>query len=898
MSASNFGVMVWGALLGALLISPGAGRASPGEVAPNASDEDLSAAPFLAAPPELIELVPAEVPAETVFPDEDVIVVLVLEVDETGSVREVALEQGFGAPFDEAATAAARQFEFAPGILNTGEAVPVTVTFRMLIPPPPPQPASYVGRLVERGTRNPLGDVPVAARLPRLSEEEHEEHEEDAPESELPPAAFETVAETVTDADGRFELALMPGRVWLVALPPAHERLEIALDLEPGERLEESFFLQRTGEAFEVVVRAARVRREVTRQVISRDVVTQVPGTQGDTIKVVFNFPGVARDSFGAGTLVLRGASPGDSLVFLEGLEIPLIYHFGGLRSTFNNYFLEAVEFVPGNFAVDYGRATGGIIDVRVRDPASDMFRGAVDLNVYDAGFALEGPLSDEWSMGGAFHRSYIDALLPLVLPDDVPLSFDVAPRYYDYQFLTTWQPRRDDGTPTGQRARLVWFGSLDKVELLFDSPRNDPKLRGRVDGRIMFHNALLQYGSDVTPWLRQESQLSFGFNQISATIGADFFFDLDFFVYAARSAWTARALPWLALRLGADIVLTDFSISLAAPSPPREGENSVPVATQGTIGATRSSLFSDPALFLDMLIEPTPRLSLIPGVRVDYWSLIDAWAVDPRLSGRYQLFEATALKAGVGLYQQPPTPDEADSAFGTPTLLPQRSVQASLGVEQRIIDGLEIEVTGFYKWIDRVIVRNPDPAARQDLSADTYTNDGTGRIFGLEVLLRASFGSFERGFTGWLAYTFQRSYRTDAPGLSERLFDFDQPHILTALGTYRIGWGVSVGARFRFVSGNPSTPVLGAIYDAGTDTYVPLYGRSNSTRLAHFHALDVRIDKVWTFERWKLELYLDVQNIYNNANQEGWSYSYDYSQRARLTGLPILPILGIRGEW
>ena len=109
-----------------------------------------------------------------------------------------------------------------------------------------------------------------------------------------------------------------------------------------------------------------------------------------------------ARPPFTGGNLVLRGASPGDSQVLLEDQEIPILYHFGGLRSTFNPRFLEAVEFVPGNFSADYGRATGGIVNVRVRDPARDELRGDATVSVYDAGFAVEGPLSQTWSLGGA----------------------------------------------------------------------------------------------------------------------------------------------------------------------------------------------------------------------------------------------------------------------------------------------------------------------------------------------------------------------------------------------------------------------------------------------------------------------------------------------------------------
>jgi hypothetical protein len=87
-------------------------------------------------------------------------------------------------------------------------------------------------------------------------------------------------------------------------------------------------------------------------------------------------------------------------------------------------------------------------------------------------------------------------------------------------------------------------------------------------------------------------------------------------------------------------------------------------------------------------------------------------------------------------------------------------------------------------------------------------------------------------------------------------------------------------------------------VVDANSGAYVPLYGAVNSERLPPFNQLDLRVDRTWTYQTWKLGLYLDVQNVYNRGNVEGYSYSYDYSQRSPLTGLPILPILGLNAEW
>jgi len=832
-------------------------------------------APTLEKPPKLIDLVPADIPEGTDFPSPEVQVLLEIEVDATGKVSQVRVAEGPGEPFNTAALEAAKKFTFEPALLSTGETVPVTINFRMKItapkkiepepePEPVPDPVIYTGTLIERGTRKPLTGVEIQAL-----------------------SSGETIATTATDDQGRFSLKVPATNFTLTALPPGHERLEAEVEAQPGEEREETFYLEESGGIFETVVRAEAVRREVTRQVIPKEVVEKVAGTSGDVLKVVQNLPGAGRSSFGGGALILRGASPGDSRVFLEGQEIPLLYHFFGIRSTFNSAFLEAVEYVPGNFAPDFGRATGGIVEVKVRDPATDMFRGNVDLNVYDAGFVLEGPLSDSWSIGGAFHRSWVDTFVSAVIPDDANVSFNTAPRYYDYQFIASYNPN------PGHKLRLFAYGSMDKVIVLFDRPASDPAIRGEISARIMFHNLQAIYSSRLAPFLTQETSLLLGLQEFKTELGPEFFFNLNILRLAFRTAWTWEALDWLRVRAGMDIRLDNASIDLISPLRPVEGEDLPPTSTQNRYASEEQTSLYEPAVFAELEMNPLENLIVLPGVRVDYYRENQRWTVDPRLTVRYRLMEGTVLKGGVGYFQQPPTADQTDDALGNPDLYNLRSSHTSLGVEQVIVEGIDVQLAGFYKWLDRLVIRNP--AFFSDPQATPYLSGGTGRILGLELLIRARVGEW---FSGWLAYTFQRSYRKDGPGTKERLFDFDQPHILTAVGTFELGSGWSAGFRFRLVSGNPFTPVIGSIYDAASDTYVPVFGETNSGRLGTFHQLDLRVDKLWTFETWRLGVYLDVQNVYLRENPEGYSYSYDYSNRQPISGIPILPILGVKGEW
>jgi outer membrane receptor protein involved in Fe transport len=196
------------------------------------------------------------------------------------------------------------------------------------------------------------------------------------------------------------------------------------------------------------------------------------------------------------------------------------------------------------------------------------------------------------------------------------------------------------------------------------------------------------------------------------------------------------------------------------------------------------------------------------------------------------------------------------------------------------------VGVEGFYKrLIDRIVSTPGGHPPR-------LVNDGVGRIYGAE--LSAKYQS--RDTYGYLAYTLSRSERRDRNG-PWRLFEKDQTHILSVVMSHKLGRGWEAGARFRLVSGDPDTPVVGAVYDAGIDQYRPLHGPIFSEREPLFHQLDLRVEKQWSFSDWSLAAYLDVQNAYNAKHIEGTDYSFDYSESRGIEGMPIFPNLGIRGE-
>jgi hypothetical protein len=202
------------------------------------------------------------------------------------------------------------------------------------------------------------------------------------------------------------------------------------------------------------------------------------------------------------------------------------------------------------------------------------------------------------------------------------------------------------------------------------------------------------------------------------------------------------------------------------------------------------------------------------------------------------------------------------------------------------------VEATGFYTTSTGLAARSPSPAPPL---AAALQQTGLGRSYGAQILLRKELG---HGVFGWVGYTLSRAERQDYPGARWRLFDYDQTHVLTALVSWAIGKGFEVGARVRAATGFPRTPVNGAYFDARTDTWQPIFGTQNTIRIPAFVALDLRASKVWKIAKTELEAYLDVQNVTNRQNPEEIVYSHDYTSHGYITGLPILPSLGLRFTW
>ncbi|HEY3497630.1 MAG TPA: TonB-dependent receptor [Polyangiaceae bacterium] len=847
--------------------------------------------------PELVEFVNAEYPKEALAEGIQGTVVLKLTIDREGRVTAAEVMTPAGHGFDEAARAAALQFRYKPATRDGKPfAVKIPYAYKFTIkeveaPAPPPLTTGNLGgELRIAGTDAPLVGAEVVVTLPDGS-----------------------VRRVTTDSAGRWRIAeAPPGSASIQVAPEGFDPVNSKEEVVAGEETNVTLRLSPKSDGLEVIVRGERPAREVTRRTVDRREIERIPGTGGDALRSIQNLPGVARPPGLSGLLVVRGSGPQDTATFIDGVDVPLIYHFLGLTSVVPTELLEQIDFYPGNFSARYGRVGGGIVDVKLRSPdtrcyksgkldpsRNDCFHLLLQSDMLDIRALVQGPLPiDGWTFAAGARRSYFDYWLKPVL-EETGAGVTSAPVYYDYQLIAE---RR---TATS-RLSLRFFGSDDRVEVLISDPAaQDPAFGGNVRYGSSFYRGQILFETELNRKVSLEASLSAGTDTLEFSIG-NYFFTVDTHPVLFRYELGFDVMRGAKLNVGLDFQFAPFDVQVRLPEPPRDGEpDPGPFAARPPIETSNAGTGFRPAWYGELELEPVSGWRVVPGLRADYYRDSNHGDLAPRITTRYDLVKGpspdapdrrrTTLKGGAGVFYQPPQFQETDEAFGTPNLYSNRAVHYSIGAEQELTKQVELGIEGFYKDLSRQVSREPSGGNR----GYVYANEGSGYVIGLESMLK--YKPDER-FFGWAAYTLSRSIRQDGPNEDEYLFQFDQTHNLIMLGSYRLGRGWEFGARFRLVSGPLTTPgvappSLPSLYSADAGAYAQIQGRPYSERLPLFHQLDLRIDKRWQLSWARFSMYLDVQNVYNNASVEGVSYNYDFSSSAYATGVPIIPNFGFRWE-
>jgi TonB family protein len=836
--------------------------------------EETPAQGVLTRAPEVLTPAVPEYPPEARAEGITGVVALELEISESGAVTDAVVTAPAGHGFDEAALAAARKLAFTPAEVD-GKPSPVRIEYRFTFTleaapaEEAPPPVNLRGRVVERGTREPV----VGARVTAGDRQVH------------------------TGADGRFEVAGLPeGTLRVRVEDAAHADFQATEQILPGQATEVTYWLLRTAaDAYETVVVGEREKREVAHVALSAGELKKVPGVSGDAVKVIQNLPGVARPLAGGGELIVRGGNARDTRVYVDGHEVPQVFHFGGLTSVYSSELMKEVEFEAGNFGVRSGRAIGGRVNLVTRDPG-EKTHALADVNLYHATALYEGQPREDLGVALAARRSYADALIGAAVRsmDNGP-SLTVAPRYYDLQAKAAWKATPDD------TLRLDVFGSDDRMALTGVDAGTLENIDS-VDLLTRFWVGALRWRHRFSEDTRLELDVGGGISDFGTNVG-ELFKDREHVpALTARTELHHDLGERVRLVAGADgLAFVRGRIDITAPPLPPAGQVPSPDYAPRRFSQTFDA--GEAGAFVEATLEPVGGLTVVPGVRADvHRSIPTLWWVDPRLAVRWQVAEGTALKAAAGLYHQAPPIVYMTEEWGNPDLTEEGAWQYAVGAEQEILGKVSLDLQLYYKRLFDLALPTDGTVQRDGLVVpERFASAGTGRSYGAELLLR---WDPDGRFFGWIAYSLSRTERDQAVA-GGQIFsegdDYDQPHNLVLVGTWELPelWhGLSAGFRARYSTGNPYEPVRSAVYDADADAWQPITTGRNSSRMPGFFQLDVRVDRKWTFRTWAFTAYLELQNATNRKNAEGVAYSADYTEKGWLTGLPIFPAFGLRAEY
>jgi TonB family protein len=803
-------------------------------------------------------------PADALAQGQGAVVVLLLDVDAEGRVVNAEVTESAGAGFDASALQAAYSFRFEPALDARGRPVAARIGYRYVFEATRAAEVAVEGRVLD-----PLDEVPVERATVRLLGEDGVEQQ----------IAF-------TDADGRFAFAGLPAGAWSLDVTfPGRVAAAAEVDVEPGKAATVTLYLPTVptedGEADLVVrIEAPPVRVGITERVLTTEEIRYLPGTAGDVVRVVQNLPGVARPPLGVGQLIIRGVDPEDSSYALDGGPIPLVFHFSGLTTVMPSDAVAEVAFLPGSYSVRYGRTLGGLVDLRTSGAIPEVAsRSYLSVDVYQAAMFSEWRLGEKAALTFSGRRSYIDAVLNPILNQGE--SAIRAPRYYDAQLRLR---AVDDA---GGRWDALLLMSDDRFRVL-GSKEEDAAVT--IGLSTAFQKLRLQRVADLGGGVVSETVLiggpenqEFKFQETGTAYERPF--TATFRQEVRRDAADGES----GFRLGLDVLggVDRYLYDVGAFGQKEQG----------------STFLVAPAAYGELTI-PVGPLQVIPGLRGDALFFEDGaiLSADPRVAVRWPVGPTTTLKAATGRHSQmPETRQLLDEGDGVPTLRPEWSLQSSLGVEQQVTPGLRVEVTAFHNELfDLVSGREtsfrfftgPPPSGPFDTGA--YANDGRGRVLGVEGLVKLQ----TEKTVGLLAVTSSHSTRRDRPDAERELFRYDQPLTLNLLGSHELSKGWRLGARVRTSSGYPYTPVVQRIYDLDSRSFAPVYGERDSARLPMFFALDVRVDKKWTYRWGELNFYLDLQNATNTTNPEVMGWTWDYSEEDPVESIPALPAFGLRAEW
>lgn len=727
---------------------------------------------------------------------------------------------------------------------------------------------------------------------------------------------------STTDENGFYLISKIPvGKYTLMVTAVGYDTVRELVDVRADEILTKKIFVKEA--VYQLLTTTISAERQAGRTDTKISIIKVTPkqikkiptiGGQADIAQYLQVIPGVVFTGDQGGQLYIRGGTPIQNLVLLDGMTIYNPFHSIGLFSVFDADLISVADVYTGGFSAEYGDRISSVMDISYRYGNPKKVGGKFDISSFGTKVLLEGPLMKETdpekgsiSFILSAKNSYIDQSSKVLYPyinegDGIPFTFS------DYYGKISFNGAN------GNRLDIFGFNFNDQVtyktinNYLWDSYGGGMKFNVVPGSSPMMIEGKVAY-SDYAINLSDGS----GLDRYSNIQG--FNMGLDFTYYLGKNR----------IKYGMNIngFTTDYSYINSLQRKIYQKESTTEIAgymtTKLSFGKLKSKhQTSKAASYSKLIIEP--------GLRIQYYASLANFSLEPRFSMKYNINENFRLKAAAGLYSQNlistssdrdvvnlfygfiSGPENLQDEFnGKPlTHKLQKSRHLIAGFEYDLSRQITINVEGYYKYFSQLtnINRNkvfddtPEYIDKPDaLKKDFIVELGDAK--GIDFSLK-----FEnKGLYVWAVYSLGYNQRYD--GLIEYIPHFDRRNNMNLLFTYTFGskklWETSL--RWNYGSGFPFTPTAGNFelltfsdgintdYTTANGEVGIVYGDINSHRLPSYHRLDFALKRtIHINETSDLEINFSITNLYNREN----IFYIDRITNERVNQLPFMPSLGI----
>jgi hypothetical protein len=734
-----------------------------------------------------------------------------------------------------------------------------------------------------------------------------------------------------TNTYGYFSLQLPAGASTLTVTHLGYQPLQLRLNLR-SDNLVQLKLVQASRQLKEVEVSSTPPSRkpgQTQMLELQAKEIQDIPVLMGeaDVLKAFQLLPGVQRGKEGSGDMVVRGGSPDQNLIMLDGVPVYNTGHMLGLVSVFNPDAIKQVQLYKGGFPARFGGRLSSVMDIQLKEGNREQWTGQGSIGLLSSKVLAEGPiLNKKGSILLSGRRTYLDLLTSLALlmggQDLTSYNFQDWTGKINYTFSD-----RDKlylSLYTG-RDKLVNNYSLERADF---SSKEQFKLRwGNLTSSLrwnhLFHkNLFANFQLAYTNYgflVKHTAENDYG----EALQEHELTYSSDIRDLSANATFDWFPAPQHAVKAGGS-----FTYHWFKPNALQYRMQQADTTVQNHAFNKNSIPAGEYFLFAEDEWKPASRLGLNLGLHFSGFQVQQQHytSLQPRLSAVYELTENSALKASyVQMTQYIHLLSNSSSGMptdiwvpSTNTIWPQQSWQAALGGSIQLHD-FQLEIDGYYKQLEGVaefregtdfLRKGPETNffLESDQNWEERVETGTGEAYGAEFLLRKKRGRF----SGWLGYTLSWSNRTFENINYGRPFPYryDSRHNISLAGNYQLRDNIKLNFNWVFNSGRPVRlpvasyrPYIQDQTGIGGVSYwvIDYFGERNSYRMRDYHRLDLGIsftkEKKWGRRAWIISVY----NAYNRLNPYQASYGGGQQGHSRylyeVTLFPIIPSISYRFE-